>query len=108
MLRIWVHRIRPEKEDRLRAWLSELNMRAGEVRESFRLAGIHAEQAAVVPSGGGLLLVYVSDAEDQRQAAQTFEASQLAIDHEHRRVLEECIEETLDAIPVYDVSNRPS
>lgn len=104
MLRIWVHRVRPDKEETLRAWLAELNARAGEVTESFRASGIRAEQAAIVSSGDGPLLVYVSDADDQRQAARAFEESHAAIDEAHRRVLAECIEETLDATPLYDVA----
>jgi len=104
MLRTWIHRIKPDQESRLRDWLAELNARAGEVRESLARAGIRAEQAFVVSTDSGPLLVYVSDAEDQRHAARVFAESPLAIDVEHRRVLEECIAETLNDAPGYDIS----
>lgn len=104
MLRTWIHRIKPDQELRLRGWLAELNSRASEVRESLVAAGIRAEQAYVVSTESGPLLVYVSDAEDQRHAAQAFAQSKLAIDVEHQRVLGECIDETLDDAPVYDIS----
>ena len=103
MLRTWIHRIKPDQEVRLRNWLSELNARAGEVRESLAVTGIRAEQAYVVSTESGPLLVYVSDAEDQRRAAQAFAESTLAIDVEHQRVLGECIEETYYDAPLYEV-----
>ncbi|HSA55725.1 MAG TPA: DUF6176 family protein [Gemmatimonadaceae bacterium] len=103
MLRTWIHRIKPEQEWRLRTWLTELNARAGEVRESLAGAGVRAEQAFVVSTASGPLLVYVSDAEDQRRAALAFAESSVPVDVEHRRVLEECIEETLYDAPLYDV-----
>lgn len=104
MLRTWIHRIKPDQELRLRGWLAELSARTGEVRESLVAAGIRAEQACVVSTESGPLLVYVSDAEDQRHAAQVFAQSRLAIDVEHQRVLADCIEETLDETPLYDVT----
>lgn len=104
MLRTWIHRIKPDQEVRLRTWLAELNARTGEVRESLAAAGIRAEQAYVVATERGPLLVYVSDAEDQRHAAQVFAQSKLPIDVEHQRVLGECIEETFDDAPLYAVA----
>lgn len=104
MLRTWIHRIKPDQEVRLRNWLAELNARAGEVRESLAAAGVRAEQAYVVSTESGPLLVYVSDAEDQRRAAQAFAESRQAIDVEHQRILGECIEETFDDAPLYEVT----
>lgn len=104
MLRTWIHRIKPDQEMRLRNWLAELHSRPGEVRESLAEAGIRAEQATVVSTESGPILVYVSDAEDQRHAAQVFAASPHAIDVEHQRVLGECIEETFDDAPLYDMA----
>lgn len=104
MLQTWIHRIKPGKEAHIRAWLAELNFRADEVRESFSVAGVRAEQAFVLPGETGWLLIYVSEASDQAQAANVFASSSLAIDVEHRATMAECIEETLNEAPIYDVS----
>jgi hypothetical protein len=103
MLQTWIHRIKPGKEARLRDWLAELNFRADEVRQSFSAAGVRAEQAFVLPGETGGLLIYVSEAADPVHAARVFAASGLAIDLEHRETMLECIEETLNEAPVYDV-----
>lgn len=103
MLRTWIHRVRPGKEARLRDWLAELNSRDGEVRESFAASGVRAEQAYVLSGAAGSLLIYVSEAADHSAAQAAFDASTLPIDVEHRRVMEECVESTVDAWPVYDV-----
>jgi hypothetical protein len=104
MLQTWIHRIKAGKEPRLRAWLEELNSRADEVRDALATAGVRAEQAFVLAGATGSFLIYVSDAADQARAAQVYAGSILAIDQEHRRVMEECIEETLEEAPIYDVS----
>jgi Family of unknown function (DUF6176) len=103
MLQTWIHRIKPEKEQRLREWLAELNSRTNEVRDSFSAAGVRAEQAFVLSGVTGALLVYVSEAADHAHAARVFAGSQLSIDVEHRQVMDECIEHTLTEAPVYDV-----
>jgi cell pole-organizing protein PopZ len=103
MLQTWIHRIKPGKEQRLREWLTELNTRADEVREAFSASGVRAEQAFVLSGATGSLLIYVSEAAHHGNAAQAFAESNRAIDVEHRRVMEECVEE-MDVAPVYDVS----
>lgn len=104
MLQTWIHRVRPGMEARLQDWLSELTWRAEEVRESLRASGIRAEQAFMVPGDGGSLLVYVSEADDQVFAAQVFASSSLPIDEQHRQVMRECVEETLNLAPSYEVT----
>lgn len=104
MLQTWIHRIKPGKEQRLRDWLAEMNSRSNEVRESFAAAGVRAEQAFVLSGVTGSLFIYVSEAADQGHAARTYAASTLPIDLEHRQVMEECIEITLNDLPIYDVS----
>jgi len=105
MLQTWIHRIKPGKEDRIREWLTEMNTtRANEVRDSFAAAGVRAEQAFVISGVTGALLIYVSEAADQAHAARVYAASTLAVDTEHRQVMDECIEHTLADAPVYDVS----
>ena len=104
MIQTWIHRLKPGMESRLRAWLGELHARADELRESFAAAGVRSEQAFLVDDGAGWLLIYVSEADDQAHAARAFAASSLAIDVEHRAVMAECIETTLNDPPVYDAA----
>ena len=103
MLRISIRRIKPGKEERLRDWLSELNARADEVRATFEAETIRAEQAYIVPTRDGSLLVYAMEAEDFDQGRQAFAASKHPIDHEHRDVMQECLDESLGLRPLYDV-----
>lgn len=102
MLQTWIHRIKPEQEARLRDWLAELTTRPEELHEALRAAGVRAEQAWVVSTGGDVLLIYVSEVEDAGLADRAFATSTLAIDQEHRRVMAECVLETLQDAPAYD------
>ena len=104
MLRVAIRRIRPDRESRLRAWLSELNARASEVRDTFRNETVRAEQAYIVPGATGPLLVYVMEAEDFAHAAAAVAASPYKIDQEHRAIMKECLAESLDLSPLYDVA----
>jgi hypothetical protein len=104
MLQTWIHRIKPEKETRLRAWLAEMNERQHELREVFDDAGVRAEQAFVVSTDAGPLLIYVSEVDDATRAARAFAASMRSIDVEHRAVMQECIEQTVDDLPLYACS----
>jgi hypothetical protein len=103
MLRVWISRIRPEKESRVRAWLKELGSRADEVRETFRDETVRAEQAYIIPGESGPLLIYVIEAEDPEQGAKAYAASRHKIDAEHKAVMRECLAEPLQLEPLYDL-----
>ena len=104
MLRVVIRRIRPQKEARLRSWLAELNSRHQEVRETFRDETARAEQAFIVPGADGPLLVYVMEAGDFERGSKAYAESRHVIDGEHRKVLQECLGESLNLRPLYDVS----
>ena len=104
MLKVAIKRIRPDKEERLRAWLAELNLRADDVRETFRDETVRAEQAYIVPGESGPLLVYVMEAADFESGAKAYAESKHEIDAEHRAVMMECLAEALPLEPLYDVS----
>ena len=106
MLRVVIRRVRPEKESRLRAWLAELNARAEEVRETFRDETVRAEQAYIVPGDRRPLLVYAMEAEDFEHGAKAFASSRHKIDTEHREVMRDCLAESLELSPLYDVALR--
>jgi len=104
MLRVVIKPIRPDKEDRLRTWLAELNSRADEVRQTFREETVRAEQAFVLAGATGPLLVYVMEAEDFERGSNAFAGSRRAIDLEHREVMRECLADSSTVVPLYDVS----
>jgi hypothetical protein len=104
MLQTWIHRIKPGYEGRLHEWFEQLYARATEVQESYSSSGVRAEQAFILPGVSGGLLVYVSESADPGHAARAFDQSALAIDIEHRRVMEECLEGGIDVTPAYTMS----
>lgn len=64
MLQVNIYRVKPEKETRLREWLSELNSRADEVRATFQEETVRGEQAYIVPTADSPVLVYAMEADD--------------------------------------------
>ncbi|HEX4824739.1 MAG TPA: DUF6176 family protein [Candidatus Polarisedimenticolaceae bacterium] len=104
MLRVSIRRIKPGKEARLRAWLAELNARAEEVRVTFEAETVRAEQAYIIPTREGPLLVYAVEAESIDRAKEAFRDSQHAIDQQHCSVMDECLGESLGLHPAYDVA----
>ena len=104
LLKVSVSEVKPGSEDRLRSWLRELDSRGEEVRETFEQETVRQEQAYLIDGARGLLLVYVSVAEDHERARSAFEASTLPIDAEHAAVMEAVIARRLDVAPIFDCS----
>ena len=104
MIRVRIARVRPGKEIKLRNWLEELNRRADEVRATFYAQTVRAEQAFIIPTSDGPLLIYAVEAEDFEQASQAYAKSTQPIDQEHRTIMQDCLEESLRLAPVYNVS----
>jgi hypothetical protein len=104
MLQVAIRHVRPEKETKLRMWLAELNARADEVRDTFRSETVRAEQAFIVPGVPGPILIYIMEAEDFARGSKAFAESSYAIDAEHREVMRECLGESLELRPLYDVA----
>jgi hypothetical protein len=102
MLRIAFAHIRPEKEERLRAWLKELDQRRSEVLETFRQETTRHEQVFIIRGEKGPLLVYAMEAEDHSAVKAAFESSELKIDVQHRDILRECISGPLLVTPDFD------
>ncbi len=106
MLRVWISRIRPDKETRVRAWLAELTSRADEVRKTFRDETVRAEQAYIIAGENGPLLVYAIEAEDMERGSRAFANSRHKIDIEHKAVMRECLAEPLALTPLYDMTAK--
>ncbi|MDP9068195.1 MAG: DUF6176 family protein [Actinomycetota bacterium] len=103
MLRVAFRKIAPDKIEKIRSWMAEAQQRDDEVRATFRQETVRHEQAYLLQSGGEHILVYAMEAEDPEAARRAFENSTLKIDHEHRQVLAEVVEETLEPELLYDV-----
>jgi hypothetical protein len=106
MLRLSIQRVKPEKEERLRAWLSELNARADEVRATFADETVRHEQAYIIATSDGPIMVYAMEAADFEIGRAAFASSTHPIDAEHRSVMRDCLGEKLLLEPAYDVEAK--
>ena len=104
MLRVVFSRIKPGKEGRLREWLAELGERADEVRRTFVDETVRHEQAFILETSEGPVLIYVMEAADFEHGRQAYLNSTHAIDAEHRKVMAECLEGSMDIEALYDVA----
>ena len=104
MLRVSFRRIKPEKEAELRAWLGTLSTRADEVRRTFVDESVRHEQAFILQTVEGQILVYAMEAEDFERGRAAFARSTHPIDAEHKRIMGECLGDRLDVQPLYDVA----
>jgi len=104
MIETAIFRVRPEKLERLIAWLAELQDRSDEVRETFVQEGVTHEQAYVINTTDGSLLVYIMESPDHRRASEAFRNSTLPIDIEHKAVMAEVLSGPAEVTPHYDVS----
>jgi hypothetical protein len=104
MLRVTFRRILPGKEEHLRAWLAELSRRADEVRRTFVDETVRHEQAFILHTGSGPVLVYAMEAEDVDRGREAFLGSTHPIDAEHKRVMDECLGERVEVETLYDVA----
>lgn len=105
MLNVSFARIRSDKEQYLRKWLAELNSRQDEARQSLAQEGTRQEQAYVLSTADGPILVYAMEASDAQRAYAAYGKSKLAVDEKHRAVLAECVAESLDVDPLYECIN---
>src|SRR6266498_3272770 len=104
MLQVAIRHVRPEKETKLRVWLAELNARADEVRDTFRSETVRAEQAFIVPGVPGPILIYIMEAEDFARGSKAFAEFIYECYADHREVMRECLGESLELRPLYDVA----
>lgn len=102
MLTVSFARVKPEKEQRLRDWLAELSNRKAEAANSLAQEGVRQEQAYILSTAEGPVLVYAMEAADVRKAYSAYGKSSLPIDEEHRAVLAEVLAEQLALAPLYE------
>jgi len=95
MIGVVFTKIRPDRLDELAQWMAELESRQDEVRASFEREGMRHEQAYLLYTSDGPILVYAMEADDVQAAQSRYASSPLPIDAEHQRVLLEVSEATL-------------
>jgi hypothetical protein len=93
--------------DELRAWMAELGQRQDEVRETFRNEGVRHEQAFLIQSVDGPVLVYAHEVDDPDAAQQAYAKSTLPLDLQHREVMGSVVGEAADVELLYDVKLHP-
>ena len=104
MIHTSIKRVHPDKVELLRAWFAEGTRRADEVRETFRQEGVRHEQAYLINTSDGTLLVYTSELGDFDRAWEAFVGSELPIDAEHKKVMAEALAGDADIELVFDLT----
>lgn len=84
--------------------MAALGRRQDEVRASFRQEGVRHEQAFLLESASGPVLVYAIEVEDPDAAQRAYDASTLAIDAEHREVMAEVLGPAAEVELLYEVA----
>jgi hypothetical protein len=102
MIKVTIAKLKPEEEPRLRSWMAELTRRREEVLATFAQEGVRHEQAYVLRTQDGPMLIYVMEAENHDRARKAFQSSTLAIDQEHQDVMSRVLEGRADAELVYE------
>jgi len=72
MIKLAMRRVRPGREDQLRKWMAELNRRSAEVRETFAQEGARHEQAYLLKTADGPVLIYAMEAAHHARASSMF------------------------------------
>jgi hypothetical protein len=83
--------------------MAELGRRQDEVRATFRNEGVRHEQAYLIESVNGPVLVYAIEVEDPEAALLAYAASTLPLDAEHRKVMAAVLGPPAEAELLYEV-----
>jgi uncharacterized protein DUF6176 len=102
VIRVSIRKVKPDQESRLRNWMAELTRRSAEVRETFAQEGVRHEQAFLLKTVEGAVLIYAMEAADHERAASAFRESTLPIDREHRGVMAQVLGENANVELLYD------
>jgi hypothetical protein len=102
MIRLAVYRVRPDKLDRLKAWLIEVAQRPDEVRESFTEAGITHEQAHLIVTADGPMLIAAVEQTDGEAVSESSRRSTLPLNVEHEAVMAEVLDGVVETTVLLD------
>lgn len=97
-------KVPPEKVDRLRLWMAELEQSRDEVVKTFKQETVRHEQAYLLEHKDSPIFVYAIQVQDAEVGRKAFQESTLAIDLEHKQIMEELSLEPAEAELLYDVA----
>jgi hypothetical protein len=89
-------KIKSGKTARLKEWMAEIQTREDEAIETLKHEGMHSEAAFLQRTEDGDFLVYYMEADDMDHVFEAYKQSDHEIDHEHREVLEDVLEDGSD------------
>src|SRR6266480_8018112 len=102
MIKLAIRKVRHRQEDPLRKWMAELNRRSAEVRETFAQEGVRHEQAYLLKTADGPVLIYAMEAPDHARASSMLRNSTLSIDQEHKHIMAQVLAEPANAELLYE------
>jgi hypothetical protein len=102
MVRVYFTRIRPDKVDRLRAWMKELSERHDESIEAMNNDTIRSEAAYLIDTSNGPILVHASDADDPEFAERMRYENKLPLAEDFRTVMHEVMIEPMSVTPIFE------
>ena len=107
MIKLAIRKVRHRQEDPLRKWMAELNRRSAEVRETFAQEGVRHEQAYLLKTADGPVLIYAMEAADHARASSMFRNSTLSIDQEHKHIMAQVLAGPANAELLYECTAGP-
>ena len=106
MQKISFRKVLPGQVEGLRKWMETLMARQEEVIETFVEETVTSEQAWLLETSEGHVLVYCVEADDLEAAANAYRTSELTIDLEHRAAMKELVGENASAELLYKVTRE--
>lgn len=103
MLQVAFFDVKPDKINRLRSWMEEVQTRRDEVIETFRQETVTHEVAYLLAGPKSPVLVYVMEVEDPDTGREAFRKSTLPIDREHKQVMDEVLGDKAEAELIHDI-----
>lgn len=107
MILISIQRVKAAEENTLRNWMAELDRRQDEIAATFAQEGTRHEQAYLIKTSDGPLLIYAMEARNHEHAAASFKASKFPIDVEHKEVMKRVLAGKADAELLYECVGDP-
>jgi hypothetical protein len=104
VLSVSIRKVKPQEVGTLTDWMAQVRLRIEKVRETFRREGVRHEQAFLLRTSDGPVLIYAVEAQDHEKATALFEESALPIDLEHRAVMARVLGATPDVELLLDCS----
>ena len=102
MIRVSIEKVKPDQVQALRDWMTRLMLRKSEVEETFIQEGVSHEQAHLIETSDGHLLIYVMESYDHEKARMAFKGSTLPLDIEHKQILDMVLEGKVPSELLYE------